>query len=107
MCKECESDHKHYTCECGREFDSGSKLGGHQKKRNCQFRIIDYVKNLNASVSGIESHLPSKEAFIARASRVRCSNFNHLIYNGLSQHSFMYLKTGWILGRRMSFYKKS
>ena len=32
MCKECESDHKHYTCECGKEFDSGSKLGGHQRK---------------------------------------------------------------------------
>ena len=30
MCDKCESEHKHYTCECGKEFVSPSSLGGHQ-----------------------------------------------------------------------------
>ena len=41
MNNECESDHKHYTCECGKSFDRLNQMTGHQAKCKVHKAILE------------------------------------------------------------------
>lgn len=53
MCKECESEHKHYTCECGKSFERLNQIAGHQSKCKVHKAILESEREAKRLPNGL------------------------------------------------------
>ena len=53
MCKECESEHKHQTCECGKSFERLNQMTGHQSKCKVHKAILESEREAKRLPNGL------------------------------------------------------
>ena len=52
MCKECE-EHRHFVCECGREFDKIRQMTGHQSNCKVHQKLLEEEREARRLPNGL------------------------------------------------------
>lgn len=53
MCKKCEEEHRHFVCECGKEFKNQKAISGHQANCKVHLKLLEEEREKRRLPNGL------------------------------------------------------